>query len=357
MEKFRYLILCIVVSFVSVNGWAQWPVDPTDEVWPLLDEKVQNRLLKAQKLMKKADLISEQTEIYEKQIETLRNERGRMKLGKIKRLEAKRNQSVLKSQPFAKDSYVITYKALYKQLKDVTDTNADAGSNSKSVLARDSYKQGKRLYRKADNAKNVQRQIEYLVLGGNKMREAITAQLILIGDLSNKTKAAKNEIEPKEIESTVVDAVESVPVAIAPMPILTDSVSATAVVIDPIMPGDTSVVTTDAAVVNEVEPTQASIAQPPMDVIDAKGVFITIQILSLQSAASPAQIKAAYSGNDKVVEIISGDYYRYTIGRFQSLEQAKQKMAADHIKGIVMAFRGNERISVAEAVTELKGSD
>jgi hypothetical protein len=100
----------------------------------------------------------------------------------------------------------------------------------------------------------------------------------------------------------------------------------------------------------EAEPVVAAIKAPE----ELGDVFITIQIMSIKTAATAEQITQVYSGSQKVMELISADYYRYAVGKFRSVDEAKAAMVAENIKGIVVAFRKNERISVAEAVTVLK---
>jgi len=77
--------------------------------------------------------------------------------------------------------------------------------------------------------------------------------------------------------------------------------------------------------------------------------FFTIQIMADRKQATPDQIKRTYSGSMKVDERKGDGWFRYSIGRFSSHEEAGRVMKREGVKGYIVAYSQSKRISISEA--------
>jgi hypothetical protein len=83
-------------------------------------------------------------------------------------------------------------------------------------------------------------------------------------------------------------------------------------------------------------------------------VFFSVQVLASRVPLTQAQIRAAYSGSKVVVERLGNGWYRYSFGEFLTLEEAKQAMSQEKVKGFIVAYNHNQRITIAEALKYMK---
>lgn len=77
--------------------------------------------------------------------------------------------------------------------------------------------------------------------------------------------------------------------------------------------------------------------------------FFTIQIMADRKKAAQDQIKRIYSGSMKVDERKGDGWFRYSIGRFSSHEEAGRVMKREGVKGYIVAYSQSKRISISEA--------
>ena len=93
--------------------------------------------------------------------------------------------------------------------------------------------------------------------------------------------------------------------------------------------------------------TATAIIKP--DKSKAGDTYFTIQIMADRKKATSDQIKRIYSGALKVDEIIGEGWFRYSIGRFSSHEEAVKVMKSENVKGFVVAYSQSKRITIGEA--------
>jgi hypothetical protein len=357
MKKYVIWGMLSLLTVMSFSVKAQMPIDSSHEVWGTLDGSVQKKLTRADKIMKKAVVLNQKTEAYEKQIEALRNDNGRIQVRKIRKIEQKRDASIVQSKPYFQDAFNYTYSALTKQLTLLQKQGLQPDNADLAGGAKERFKQAKKLYQKADRTDKPRRQTEMIVLGGQKMREAIDMQLTAVKKLLGPKPDTNAEaaLAVDSMGAAALDSVALVPVDSLVAPALVTVGATDTVNIATVLPQPVAVapVVAPVAVVPPVLEHAVAADNTPR----VSNVFITVQIMALKSAATPDQLKQVYSGTEQVMELVSGEYYRYAIGKFSSVAKAKEAMATKGIKGIVVAFRGTVRISVTEALSELNAGN
>ena len=78
-------------------------------------------------------------------------------------------------------------------------------------------------------------------------------------------------------------------------------------------------------------------------------VYFTIQIMADKVRVTEDRLKRVYSGNREIIEHMADGWFRYSAGRFKTYSDAVSAMRSEGIKGYIVAYNGDERISVAAA--------
>ena len=90
--------------------------------------------------------------------------------------------------------------------------------------------------------------------------------------------------------------------------------------------------------------------------MDENEIFFSVQIVTSSSQISLDSPKIA--GLNEVMEYSSGGWYKYTVGKENSIKSAYLLQASVREKGyksaFVVAFKGGERVSLQEAIQLLE---
>jgi hypothetical protein len=124
---------------------------------------------------------------------------------------------------------------------------------------------------------------------------------------------------------------------------------------------------------NDVTPEQLamffnnpSVKLPPEDAFIKKPVDITITpeekiIFRVQIAAHTVPlerdyIRTFYTGNDSIMQVLEGKWYKYQIGSFDSFESADSMQRACRVpRAFIVAYQNNKKLSIKEALAKLRG--
>ncbi len=90
-------------------------------------------------------------------------------------------------------------------------------------------------------------------------------------------------------------------------------------------------------------------AEPDVSVEKTSEVFYSIQFLATREQVSDKQVEKIYDGVLPVIENRSDGWYRFSAGKFDTVSKAMSEMKKEGIYGFVVAFKGNEKISISEA--------
>ncbi len=342
------------------------------DIRSLLNRKEIRRIESAEKLIAKGDVLIEKNQALEKEIDALQNADGRIKTGKIRKLNKKIAETKVKASLYYQDGY----KRYIDVLDDRIKTFAKSG-NSQAQQVRDDVKslerQARKLYNKAENKSSAEKMVELVELAQNKQQKAVELHskcLINLSEIDEEAPAITSE-EPQLADSvlnntaaivqqaTPVDSLSLSSTATNTAAITEASMPAAIVssVAAPIAATTDMNTAADTAQVTDNKPAPL-ITEPQKQETSPTGnpdVFFTIQIMADKKQASNEQLKALYKGNKEVIEMNNNDWFKYSVGRYQNLGQAKADMQTENIKGFIVAYNKNERITVKEAVTLLNG--
>lgn len=138
-----------------------------------------------------------------------------------------------------------------------------------------------------------------------------------------------------------------------PEPEVVDTIPATELTTEEVSP-EPVIAAATVAVVAEKEKEEQAVVEPEVKAPQVK-VYFTIQVMADKKRATTAQQKMVYKGTRSVIENEGDGWFRYSVGEFDSYSQASQAMKSEGIKGYVVAYKGKQRISVAEAKKLLGG--
>lgn len=370
-----FLLILIIES--GSNLRAQ---DKEKAVIEKLTSKDKGKIAKADKWLNKGYGILKEAKVYDDKAAAMKESEGKIKMGKINKLEKKSDGIKIKAASYLQDGYKKKAKVFGSIIKDSRKTNPQLASRLKEVefTSDKKIKKSKKLYRKADDMASKSKAVEYFELGHKNYVEAIeilcegltVAYGIESSVESNDTGVEENTIsEPEEVvdENAVsTENGETVP------PVS----KANGADVGGVAAGGVAAVATTTAVVaagsnqqedekelatEQADSTAAVVieqAMPADTIAPAEkrdiDVFFTIQFIADKSPVSQEVLTAKYSGEQEVVEMNAGGWYRYSAGKFTNLDEAKAVMKSEGIKGFIVAYKSGERITVSEAIELLK---
>lgn len=369
-------LLIVLIALIS----AETIQASKDEIKSLLTSKEVKRIESAEKLISKGDAIIESTQSLQKEIDALQNADGRIKSGKINKRSKKIAQKKVQASLYYQDGYKKYISVLDDRLKDFAKSG-----NSEARQTRDDSKnlerKAKKQYNKAENLSSEEKMVELIDLAQENQKKAIEIQSKCLINLIDSQEEAPLLAEVQEaVEDTTMVRPE---VAEEPLEealvVQTDSIATTSTInntlAETIVPESNNIAPAVAAgaviatpmVMNtdsiaQEEPLVAKVEEPhvteeviTVPVVADPDVFLTIQFMADKKKATQEQISNVYSGNKEVIEMNVNDWFKYSVGKYQTLDKAKADMQAENIKGFIVAYNKNERISVKEAVTILNG--
>ena len=87
---------------------------------------------------------------------------------------------------------------------------------------------------------------------------------------------------------------------------------------------------------------------------DQEEIFFSIQFLATREPVSSQRVKSVYNGHLPVIEYEGEGWFRFSAGRFATVEKALAEKEREGIYGFIVAYRNGERISLARAREYIK---
>jgi hypothetical protein len=85
-----------------------------------------------------------------------------------------------------------------------------------------------------------------------------------------------------------------------------------------------------------------------------KEIFFSIQFLATRQPLSDQRVKLVYNGHLPVIESEGEGWFRFSAGRFATVEKALDEKEREGIYGFIVAYRNGERISLTRAREYIK---
>ncbi len=329
----RYLIL--LLFFVSISCYSANSV---------LTSRDKAKIARNEKKIVAGEVYLKESDNYLKLIENS-SKSGRAHKRDSVRLTNKHVRTRLHSFTYLKEGYKGLYRAYASASKDYNKLEMNPTVTNLLESAATSHSKGRKNFRKVPDqedkhkaVKSMNAAIEFEQTAISKLKEAVA---LLEGDATGSS----NSVSPAlPVVALSVDSVATL--------------SATNIVAPPIAP-----VTTVAPVVPAVVP--VAIVAPAVikdstttvssEIIshDDATTFFSIQINASKARLEPAQLATYYSGKYKIVLTEADGYFRYSVGKFLSVEDAKKVIEKEKIKGYIVGYLNNSRVSVAEVTKAL----
>ncbi len=380
MKVIAKSITTISISFLlfslNITLFAQ---DNEKAVVEKLSEKDKEKVVKAEKRLSKGILLLEEASKYDDESLIMKEAEGRLKMRKIKKLEKKADGLKIKAASYLQDGYKRKAKVFESIIKDSRKANPHLVSRLKEVEFNSDkkIKKSKKLYRKADNMTSDSEAVEYFELGHKNYEEAIVIlceglaaiyNIELEDEMDNTviqdSTTVKDELAPEEKEITSEDSGTNVSEVTRDNSMNSGTTNTAVAGVAVGVAATTAAVLATGnnddkkeSIVDSTEQTLVTDTIPLIVVTEVKedvDVFFTIQFIADKKPVSSETLKTKYSGEQEIVEMHSGGWYRYSAGRYTKLEEAKAEMKSKGIKGFIVAYKGEERITVSEALELLK---
>jgi len=317
----------------------------------LLSASDSKKIASSDKKISKGDLITERKVKYTSQIEELENNEGRVRIRKIERLTIKANKEVIKSASYYKDGYGKKYKtykkAVSRGIKNEILSADEVGDVKKHAAI--VYKNGRKWRRKSSNQSDVSKAVDYLLKANGVEADAIKS-LVKILDLGMVAKD-ENFVVDEQVKDSLVEIPDTSLIGIIKPTVL-------------LVANDSMVTVSDSSNVFEVVDSiskspeligiatvveEDSVSNEPEKVKELL-LYFSVQFLAEKKPVPKEKIRSLYNGSLEVIKHEADGWCRYSIGRFEKLEDAKEMIAKSGIEGYVVAYNNKERISTRRAV-------
>ncbi len=387
-------LLLFSISILSFSQENETSIKDNSAINRALPRSASKKISKIEKQFRKAALTMDKAVNYERQINDIQDNSRRAKTRKVSKLEEKKMQKEIEAYYLFQQAHKKLYTLYRKNLKQFREqsTAPDEGirleKNSSTA-----YKKSKKFRRKAENKGEIEKayplfadaydleitainhQIdafshyqstaalpvietppEELITAVDSVAETATPEAVTDSLMSGEPELPPEELPdtvPVEIDNTALE--DSLAVALTEeeviVPILiaeTEEQADSSLMVE----ADTLVVITDQPDSTMAEPVEIiPVDEPETPPVN---IFFTIQILSKTSPATDEQLNQIYKGPGKPYLMKNDGYFRYVVGRFDTLFETRVFKNQNRVEGFIVAYKNGEKISVEEAVDLLK---
>jgi len=360
MKNTLFLIGLLLLGFIFSGFKEEKTIKDNPSLKNALSGSALRKFNRGEKLTGKAKLILDEAERYEQQIEEIKQTSGRAQSRKMGKLEQKKMEKEIEAFYAFEMAHKKLYQAYQKTLKGFRELSADPAKGiDLEKSARLNYLRARKFRNKAENKKSEDKVYKLLSDAYDFEIDAINNQIEAFENYQGSTAIAEVHAEPElqtEEQDTVSAQTEPVVTDSVTISYLKDTVRLPTITI----PAEKTKETIPPDTLKQIEPSEEKIKpeiekQPRADSVQAPiavkqvEIFFSIQILAKTSPASLDQLHSIYSGDEEVFLRRSGDYYRYQVGKFKTLFEAKIFKNKEKIEGFIVAYKNSERITIKEA--------
>ncbi len=327
---FVFFIFCTSVTAQSNN---------------LLTSKDNNKIEKADRKIAKGDKIASKGAPYTQKAKELEESGARN--SKINRQKKKAGKKIILSASYYKEGYTMKYKAYKKAVQRNLSDATISDSNNQMAKAKDAFKKGSKWHKKSERTNKVIKASEYLMMANGIQADAIKHfDKMLQGIVEMEATPAEVLTDSIAEEVVMMEDTTSIPMdTIAIASIQADTLATDSTLMVPtLMPTDT--LATDS--INTVP--LIEIVEPEAIVTkNIPDIYFTIQIAAERQAVAEEKLKTLYEGNVELIEHASDGWFKYSVGKYPSYEEAQSALSNNNITGFIVAYQGEKRISTRTA--------
>lgn len=351
---------------------------------------VERKIARSEKNIAKGDAIVAKADKYTQKIDEI-NEKGTKRRGKLKRLQNKSNKIIITSASIYKEGYGKKYKTYKKFVAKGIETGAlqqDAVGLMED--AKVDYKVGRKLRRRSSNALAVKQGASLLVEANEYEALAIESLMKAAGKYSQieiESEAITDFVEDTSLETKVTQTADSFEwdskssqqiaepayaVAVTAMggslmedaeEDLYENMIESSLYSDAMQSSGDSMATLEAideAVVETpfvqapVEEARKMETVPVAAVKATPQVYFSVQFLAVKAALAKWKLKDFYDGQFEIVEHKSDGWYKYSFGKFTTVQEANSMKSRSGMQGFVVAFLNGQRVTIKEATDILE---
>ncbi len=347
-----------------------------------LNESEQNKISSAERKISKAESIVKKADKYTSEIELLKNN-GKVRTGKMQRLETKANRIIIKSASYYKEGYdkkYGTYRGAVK--RHINDGTLETRFEIQQHEAHKTYKTGRKWRRKSKSQGNVNKGVEYLLkanevedsaiesLAGilthaearplteeTQTKETVDTSSIAANTLPTEPIVARDTDMPQDSILTIPSDSLNTDTTLTVSPISTNSAYTTAVMQDTLTVSSNDTISIVTPVLEETVPITEDVIEniSSPEQTEELTTYFTIQFLADKRPVPKEKITSIYNGSLEIIKKEAEGWFRYSIGKYSDINEAKKALQSTGVNGYIVAYHNNKRISTREAIEILKG--
>ncbi|WP_066628536.1 SPOR domain-containing protein [Labilibacter marinus] len=334
-----------------------------------------NKVERADRKINKAQSIVDKKEKYADKIKAAEESGSKRRL---RRYETKSNRIIITSASYFKEGYTKKYKA-YKKASTKAVKSGQVGSEANVLMteAKGDYDFGRKMRRKSSNESDVNTAVEYMFDANKSQGNAIDNLIKALGNV-NQSEELVEPIEEQEemvaeeeltMENDSLIGQPEVPLApitaVTAAVLLTDSVAhqADSLVVDSLttdtLAMDTLAVIADSTltITDTVSVVPVVITEELVEEKEVANLYFSVQFLAEKQLVPKDRLNSLYDGPFEVVKHQADGWFRYSFGRFKTLEEANQMKERSGMEGYVVAYLNEERISTRRAAEMAKAAN
>ena len=330
-----YLIIIVCLFFSFENNCAQ-----EDGFFRLSDEvitsKYESKHKRVEKLFEKALRYMEKANRAKKKLSDFESRGSGNPMRRVA-LRERLYRLKLKAYSYVEDAH----KIQFRWLSDLVEVRQDAVFASKESTLRKQFREGIVLRRKAETVVPGIDPADLLAEATDQEALALEGmEILLLGEEPDENQRDFEELAFDDKNEIVNDSLR----------LVEGSVEDTVTVGLSDIEKNQQIVKPEADVAVE----DSQVSQPAEE---AEEVFFSIQFMATRNNVSESQVSQVYNGSLEVIENRSDGWYRFSAGRFKTVEEASIMMNTENIHGFVVAFHDDERITIREAKALIKGRE
>ncbi len=343
----KYFIISILLAILSLGCFPAPAQNHHGMVasGEYLPGKYQKKMKQGASLLRKGDKFFEKAEAVQRKIELL-EESGKSGQLKATRLQERRQRLQRAAGTYIEDAHRRQFRVLRRALKN----EFFAAYQQIKDSANQKFKEAAVIRRKAENLSFRNNSAELHQKAADIEMEALELLLTRIQNLS----VILEDTSPDRMGELFKAPRDTLP-GVKDAALQESSIETDTLIVDvgSVAEGQAE---SGKLGIETIESVESS--EEPVDIEQTvKGepdVFFSIQILASRVPLTDKAIKAAYNGKLPVFDAKSDGWYRYSAGRFTTLNAAKEAMSRETIKGFIVAYRKDKRITIKEALKYLE---